>query len=218
MDYLVNLEMRHWSWRKVLVSPLFSELSLFMHLHRFSPVHAWGSPWVSGFCFSQSHRHTDVWTSLVCNLSLQESDCCISDFKEVLCLSEILQSYHWGQWNNRTALQIWNIQGKNNYFLLGFFFCFLQIFSQTSKMLNIYCLHSEDNYRVVLINSTAVFGVTKHYAIKCLFLFCIVTEADAVNRVKNNQILQLRIIYPVYLSFSKGSGTSASELHIFFHF
>lgn len=84
-------------------------------------------------------------------------------------------------------------------------------------MLNIYCLHSKDNYRVVLVNSTAVLGVTKHYVIKCLLLFCIVTEADAVNRVKNNQILQLRFFYPVYLSFSKGSGTSASELHILFH-
>lgn len=84
-------------------------------------------------------------------------------------------------------------------------------------MLNIFCLHSGNKYSVVIVNSTAVLGVTKHCAIKYLFLFCAVTEADAVNRVKNNQILQLRIVYPVYLSFSKGSGTSVSELHILLH-
>lgn len=200
MGYLVNLEMRHWSWRKVLVSPLFSGLSLFMHLLcMFEMVLesvAFASP-------SHTDTYTNIWTFLVCNLSLKSSDCSISDCKEVLCSNEILWNYPRGEWNNRTALQIWKMQGKKKYFLLGFF-CFLQIFSRTSKMLNIYCLHSVNNYSVVLVNSTAVLGVTKLCANKYLFLFCALTQADAVNRVKNNQILQLRLLF--ICLFPKGWG------------
>lgn len=62
-------------------------------------------------------------------------------------------------------------------------------------MLNIFCLHSANNYSVVLVNSMAVLGVAEHCANKYLVLFCAVTEADAVNRAKNDQILQLKLLF-----------------------
>lgn len=104
-------------------------------------------------------------------------------------------------------------------------FCFLQIFSQTSEVLNIYCLRSANNYSVVLVNSTAVLGVTKHCANKYLFLFCAVTEADAVNRAKNNQFLQLKLLFiclfpkeqehlDLSCTFCSISGTNSSILEV----
>lgn len=54
--------------------------------------------------YSHTDSYTDAQTALVCSLSLKLSECSTSDCKdEVLCLYQILQSYHQGERNNRTA-------------------------------------------------------------------------------------------------------------------
>lgn len=79
---------------------------------------------------SCSHRgsYTDVRTALVCNLSLKLFERSISDCKdEVLCSDEISQSYHQGEWNNRTANTNQRNIGKKitNYCIFSVFYRFL---------------------------------------------------------------------------------------------